>query len=547
MAVVQISKIQLRRGKELETGIPQLASGEMAWAVDTQKLYIGNGSVAEGSPGVGNTELLTTNSPLLDLINTYQYKPDLSFLQTSADVNYPILRTLQERLDERINAASFGVVDDVSTDNTEGIQRALDQLYRNESNRTSTGSRVVLEFSPGTYRISSPIYIPSYASIRGSGIGKTVFAYEGTGDCFRVLDDTAVIGEVLPISPAPTFNTQAKNIELRDFTITVNNQTRNGLFLENIRDSVFEDINIVGIWDFDLGHTVNSNSCGIKLVSQSSGTSCQRNYFNRIQINNFSYGVYAEYYSKSNNFDNMEFRLVGQGVTFGIGVTSPNNAPVYNKISKCNFENVWQHGINIQAGFNNLSQGNHFVNVGNDIGGNLSTAYSVIRFNSIGNTSLNDIFDKSNSSVVDNTTLADPTVGNAAVPYIPELEGKGVFNHQSTRSVAVSQTGTDTTLFRLPIPASSVSYEISYVYQSTSQILMRRGKLNIAYDRANNGIQLVDEYEFTGTSGQDENLEFSAVAFNADSVGGRDTLLVKYRNSTLSDVATLQYTYRIIT
>jgi len=547
MAVVQISKIQLRRGKELETGIPQLASGEMAWAVDTQKLYIGNGSVAEGSPGVGNTELLTTNSPLLDLIDKYQYKPDLSFLQTSADVNYPILRTLQERLDERVNAASFGIMDDISTDNTAGIQRALDQLYRNASNRTSTGSRVVLEFGPGTYRITSPIYIPSYASIRGAGVGKTVFAYEGTDSCFRALDDTAVIGQTLPISPSPTFNTQAKNIELRDFTVTVNSQNRNGLLLENVRDSVFEDINIVGIWDLDLGHTVNSNSCGIKLISQSSGTSCQRNYFNRIQITNFAYGVYAEQFSRSNNFDNMEFRLLGQGVTFGIGVSSPNNAPVYNKISNSNFENVWQHGINVQAGFSNLSQSNHFVNVGNDIGGNLSTAYSVIRFNSIGNSSLNDIFDKSNSSVVDTTTLADPTVGNSAVPYLPELEGKGVYNYQATRSVTVSQTGTFTTLFRLPIPAASVSYEISYVYQSTSQSLMRRGKLNIAYDRANNGIQLVDEYEFTGTSGQDENLEFSATASDADSTGGRDTMLVRYRNSTLSDVATLQYTYRIIT
>ena len=46
MAVVQISKIQLRRGKKLTSGLPQLASGELAWAIDTQELYIGNGAVA---------------------------------------------------------------------------------------------------------------------------------------------------------------------------------------------------------------------------------------------------------------------------------------------------------------------------------------------------------------------------------------------------------------------------------------------------------------------------------------------------------------------
>ena len=43
MAVVQISKIQVRRGrKNGESGIPQLSSGEFAWAVDSQELFIGN-------------------------------------------------------------------------------------------------------------------------------------------------------------------------------------------------------------------------------------------------------------------------------------------------------------------------------------------------------------------------------------------------------------------------------------------------------------------------------------------------------------------------
>ena len=48
MAVVQISRIQVRRGKGTN-GIPQLAGGEFGWAVDNRALYIGNGSVAEGS------------------------------------------------------------------------------------------------------------------------------------------------------------------------------------------------------------------------------------------------------------------------------------------------------------------------------------------------------------------------------------------------------------------------------------------------------------------------------------------------------------------
>ena len=60
MAITSISRIQQRRGKSnSDTGLPQLASGEFGWAIDTQELYIGNGSVSEGAPAVGNTRILT--------------------------------------------------------------------------------------------------------------------------------------------------------------------------------------------------------------------------------------------------------------------------------------------------------------------------------------------------------------------------------------------------------------------------------------------------------------------------------------------------------
>ena len=75
MAVVQISRIQIRRGQKNQgSGLPQLASGELAWAVDTQELFVGNGAVAEGAPYVGNTKVLTEHDNLLDLIDQYVYK-----------------------------------------------------------------------------------------------------------------------------------------------------------------------------------------------------------------------------------------------------------------------------------------------------------------------------------------------------------------------------------------------------------------------------------------------------------------------------------------
>ena len=57
MAIVQISQIKQRRG--LQEDLPQLASAELGWSIDTRQLYIGNGSLAEGAPEVGNTEILT--------------------------------------------------------------------------------------------------------------------------------------------------------------------------------------------------------------------------------------------------------------------------------------------------------------------------------------------------------------------------------------------------------------------------------------------------------------------------------------------------------
>jgi len=65
MAVVQISRIQHRRG--LQENLPQLSSAELGWSIDSQELYIGNGTIDEGAPEVGNTRILTE----LDLEQKY--------------------------------------------------------------------------------------------------------------------------------------------------------------------------------------------------------------------------------------------------------------------------------------------------------------------------------------------------------------------------------------------------------------------------------------------------------------------------------------------
>ena len=223
MAVVQISRIQVRRGKENSgSGLPQLASGEMAWSIDAQNLWIGNGSVAEGAPYVGNTKILTqndlgSNGNILNLI-TYQYKKnDYSIVTGTQGANYPYIRYMQDKLDEvETSVKDFGATGDGITDDTASIQLAINQLFLNSINLTNVSSRVTLRFPPGKYIISDTLYVPSYATLVGAGKEKTIIQFNNTnstpGAVFQFVNDTATPGELktrifsMPASQKATYN-----------------------------------------------------------------------------------------------------------------------------------------------------------------------------------------------------------------------------------------------------------------------------------------------------------------------------------------------------
>jgi len=186
MAVYQISRIQIRRGQANQgTGLPQLASGEMAWAIDTQELYIGNGAVSEGAPAVGNTKILTSNdlTSQAGLVNTifYTYKVTDTSIVTGTSVNAPVSRSLQARLDDDANLSNFlTTADVVGNDYTAAIQRAINQLFLNAGHGfayTTVGNRIKLTLPAGTFNTSSTLYVPSYATIEGAGIDKTIINY----------------------------------------------------------------------------------------------------------------------------------------------------------------------------------------------------------------------------------------------------------------------------------------------------------------------------------------------------------------------------------
>jgi hypothetical protein len=231
MAVYQISRIQLRRGKRNDgTDLPQLASGEMAWAIDTQELYIGNGSVAEGAPAVGNTKILTakdlvSQGGLIGKIN-YVYKNTDPTIQTGLTATTPVSRTLQDRLDDRVSSFDFNVtplstLTGLEVDSTITLQRAINQLFVNTPFANATypdGSdledavvrRVTLNVAPGVYNISNTINIPSYATIVGAGADKTIFKF----------DPKATLSNVNTTYNSPIIVTSEATVNMKGATIT---------------------------------------------------------------------------------------------------------------------------------------------------------------------------------------------------------------------------------------------------------------------------------------------------------------------------------------
>ena len=174
MAVIQISRIQHRKG--LQQDLPQLASAELGWAVDTRQLYIGNGTIAEGAPQIGVTEILTQFSDLLNISDAYTFKGSQSGYtsRTGATSDAPIKRTLQQKLDDYVNVRDFGATGDGNTDDTASLQRAIDVIEFGNFALTTPSLRRVIHVPAGTYLISASLKLPSFVYLLGEGKGRTV-------------------------------------------------------------------------------------------------------------------------------------------------------------------------------------------------------------------------------------------------------------------------------------------------------------------------------------------------------------------------------------
>lgn len=236
MAVVQISKIQQRRGQKLLNGMPQLSSAELAWAVDTQELFIGNGSVAEGAPYVGNTRILTEHDNLLELAGSYKFaEPDVS-------ITASVFRSIQSKLDEiEVSLRDFGPEPDPSTDHTVYLQTALSQLFQN----ADTTFRKVLKIPNGHYYFDTVLKIPSNVIIEGETRDGVILDVGTTGIEF--------ISEAGTDSLNFTSTDHPHNISIRNLTINyVSGETN----ITGVKSSIFKDVTWTS--NYTLGDTVST-------------------------------------------------------------------------------------------------------------------------------------------------------------------------------------------------------------------------------------------------------------------------------------------------
>lgn len=174
MAVIQISRIQHRRG--LAQDFPQLASAELGWSIDTRRLFIGNGTLTEGAPTEGVTEILTEYTDILTLLRTYTYRGEAggTVVQTGPSALSPIVRTIQEKLDDFVSVRDFGALGDGSTDDTEAINRALTNLWPTANFADAYKQHRTLYFPAGVYLIQGDfIRIPPFVKLVGDGYYST--------------------------------------------------------------------------------------------------------------------------------------------------------------------------------------------------------------------------------------------------------------------------------------------------------------------------------------------------------------------------------------
>lgn len=529
MAVYQISRIQIRRGQTGQTNFPQLASGEFGWSIDQQELYIGNGSVAEGAPAVGNTKILTQSDITnLFLINKVEYEYKSGTIQTGTPGN-PVFRPVQERLNDRVSLHDFGAVGDGVTDDTLAIQRAILNLYSN-TNHTVYSNRVPLEFPAGNYVVTGTIYLPPFAEIRGAGTQKTVITNLSTSTIFQTQDFN---GNTFDNGGMSSSDVTPRNINISGVTFKSLGSIVNPILrLDCLQDSNITRCEFIGSTSTAIA--TNTLAAGIEVRGQGAYTS-DNILIEDCVFTKLSSAVISNYDINNIKISKNKFKNLNRGIVLAESVSVANTGSYYGptnvSIVENMFTNINKQGVYVGStttGSNVSSIDNTYINVGNDGNpqGDIYQATDVIRFTSPGNSSQGDTF--SRLSYLNGSTFTTSTIVKSII------NGPTVFTSKVATPVTFNGQGVYTAV-KYPLSTSTVGQSIIIDYTLVkSDTVTRQGRLTVLV--ATDPI-IRDEFSYSGNN--DGYITFTA------SVDQLHNIINIIMNHSAGSAGTLSYTYTV--
>jgi hypothetical protein len=525
--IVSISRIQHRRGKR--TDLPQLAAGELGWVIDEQRLFIGNGTVSDGAPAVGNTEIVTSGSSAFTTALTHVYK---GYLGDSTPVTTSVSRTLQKRLDDYVSVKDFGATGDDSTADVTAIQNAIDEIYK-DTDKDDTRSRRVLFFPAGTYRINAALKIPPYAHLVGEGPDKTIIRNSGNNAVMVMQDDEGNVGANIGNSSATT----PTQIQISNMTVR-NSVAYGGVSLDRVTKAYFNNVKFQG--SYASGGSDASNSKGVTVTNSTALYTTTNIVFNQCQFTKFARLVDISYNSTNIRFHDCDFATAYYGALLGAEMDGSTagltDGPRDVHFTSSSWSDIGQQAIWVKptagadAGTgprNIISNGNYYAKtVSNNFEGDGSIReVPVIQFDNDECTSTHDFFERSDSR-------------ESALNAAPELQGIGIQSKAIKSQTLADNTSAATKFNDYPALAGK---GLKVVYKIVRGTLDRTGELVIS--ASTNGVSYDDTYT---ESGSDVGVELTAALENNDSTAGSETVALKFTTTNTGTAATIDYQTTIL-
>lgn len=527
MAIVQISQITNRKG--LQADLPQLAGAELGWSIDERRLFIGNGTLEEGAPVIGNTEILTEFSDILSFQTTYTYKGEAAgyTVQTGPTVSTPISQSLQSWLDQFATIKDFGAVGDGITDDTEAINRALFQLFCVEANPQIRRS---LFFPAGVYRVTETILIPPYATLWGEGAEGSVIRLDNSADdstlnayVARTADSLQQYGVNIGTNGA----TAPEFITITNMGFENLDSTTDVFLVEDATNCSFQNVSFIG----PLGQanliTAGPDTAGVRFASTASLV-CNQIVFNSCKFSGTTFGVNTDQQIKGTTFCNSQFDTLYQGILLGTG-TPVDGGPTGVRIVSNTFDNIYGEGIIFGSVSLNASGHNIFYDVGNHFAGISNPATTIIDIQSNNNVSISDLFARTDAFATTYARISLNSTTSIATTNSKQLALGQYVIESGTAATLNNNTGSATTIFTVPgatVRAFAVNYTI------IRDTAYRTGTLVVASSAADSTGDL---------SFSDDYVENNQTGVGLTVTESSNTISVKYTTTNTGTNATITY------